>query len=180
MPLACLAVGANLPSPAGPPDATLAAAAMRLTTLGRIIAQSSLYSTTPVGASNQPRFLNAALALETPLAPRDLLNALLAIERDLGRDRSASIPNGPRILDLDILLYGDLLLSEPGLEIPHPRLAERAFVLIPLAEIAPQFRDPRSGCTIAQLLADLHPAPDPASVSKITSPLWLAQPISRP
>ena len=137
MPLAAIALGANLPSPAGPPDATLAAALQHFASLGRIAARSSLYSTAPVGFSDQPRFLNAVLALETNLAPRDLLAALLAIERDFGRDRAASVPNGPRTLDLDILLYGDLILSEPGLEIPHPRLVQRAFVLVPLAEIAP-------------------------------------------
>ncbi len=162
--LAYIALGANLPSPAGSPDATLAAAAERLASLGRIAARSSLYSTAPVGLAKQPRFLNAVLAIETALAPRDLLNALLAIEREFGRDRAAQLPNGPRTLDLDILFYGDLIHSEPGLEIPHPRLAQRAFVLVPLHEIAPQLRDPRTGNTVSQLLTALSPSPEECTV----------------
>ena len=171
---AYIALGANLPSPAGPPDATLAAAAERLASVGRIAARSSLYSTAPVGLANQPRFLNAVVALETDLSPRSLLDALLSIERLFGRDRSAALPNGPRTLDLDILLYGNLLLSEPGLEISHPRFAQRAFVLIPLAEIAPHAIDPRSGLTAAKLLANLPPTNEllAPSVLRIQSPLW--------
>ncbi|MGA3333269.1 MAG: 2-amino-4-hydroxy-6-hydroxymethyldihydropteridine diphosphokinase [Terracidiphilus sp.] len=181
MTLAYIALGANLPSPAGSPEATLAAAAQRLASLGRIAARSSLYSTAPVGLPpglvDQPRFLNAIVALETDLAPRDLLAALLAIERDFGRDRAAQIPNGPRTLDLDILLYGDLIVSEPGLEIPHPRLAQRAFVLVPLNEIAPHARDPRSGSTVSQLLLNLPRGNEPLaqSVAPIQSPFWPAE-----
>src|ERR1700747_526700 len=104
---AYIAFGANLPSWAGPPEVTLAAAAERLGGLGRITTQSSLYSTEPVGVAEQPRVANAVGALETDLAPRALLNKLLAIEKEFGRDRSASVPNGPRTLDLDILLIGD-------------------------------------------------------------------------
>jgi 2-amino-4-hydroxy-6-hydroxymethyldihydropteridine diphosphokinase len=176
MPLAYIALGANLPSPAGPPAATLAAAVERLASLGRIAARSSLYSTAPVGVTDQPRFVNAVVAIETDLAPRDLLRALLALEREFGRDRADAIPNGPRTLDLDILLYGNRLVSEPDLEIPHPRFAERAFVLVPLHQVAPELRDPRSGRTIAQLLAAL--GPDRAllepSVITVESPLWRA------
>jgi len=173
MSLAYLALGANLPSLAGPPEATLAAAAERLTALGRVAARSSLYSTAPVGLADQPRFLNAVIALDTDLAPRHLLNALLALERDFGRDRRSAIPDGPRTLDLDILFYGEQRISESGLEIPHPRLAERAFVLIPLHEIAPQLRDPRSGRTIAQLLAAITFDPG-QSVTPVESPHWYA------
>ena len=107
-------------------------------------ARSSLYNTEPVGFAEQPRFVNAVVALETELEPRALLNQLLEIEKEFGRDRSASIPNGPRTLDLDILLIGHLEINEPGLELPHPRLAERAFVLVPLHEIAPNLQDCRS------------------------------------
>jgi len=175
MPLVYIALGANLPSPAGPPAATLAAALDHLASLGRITARSSLYSTAPVGLPpglvDQPRFLNAVIALETDLSPRSLLDALLSVERLFGRDRSAALPNGPRTLDLDILLYGDLILSEPGLEISHPRLAQRAFVLVPLAEIAPHAIDPRSGLTASQLLANLAPA-DPGAAVRIASPYW--------
>jgi len=172
MPLAHIALGANLPSPAGPPDATLAAALEHIRSLGHIVACSSLYSTEPVGLADQPRFLNAVVALETDLAPHPLLDALLSIERFFGRDRSASVPNGPRTLDLDILLYGGLMLTEPGLEIPHPRLAERAFVLAPLAEIARGLRIPPPGLTPAELLANLHSSTDPSAVLPVASPHW--------
>lgn len=152
---AYIGMGANLPSPAGPPQATLAAAAARFASLGRITARSSLYSTDPVGYADQPRFVNGVVGLETELAPRELLSRLLAIEHEFKRDRSSGIPNGPRTLDLDILLMGDLEVSEGGLEIPHPRLADRAFVLIPLNEVAPQAIIPRHNKTVAQLLHDL-------------------------
>ncbi len=174
MPLATIALGANLPSPAGPPDATLAAALKHIRALGRIAACSSLYSTEPVGVADQPRFLNAVIALETDLAPHPLLHALLAIERSFGRDRSGSLPNGPRTLDLDILLYGDLILAEPGLEIPHSRLTKRPFVLIPLAEIAPDLPIPPIGLTPVELLANLPRTSEllAPSVLPIQSPLW--------
>jgi 2-amino-4-hydroxy-6-hydroxymethyldihydropteridine diphosphokinase len=171
MPLATIALGANLPSPAGPPDATLAAALDHLRTFGRIAARSSLYSTAPVDFADQPRFLNAVVALSTDLPPRALLDALLSIERRFGRDRAAALPNGPRTLDLDLLLYGDLVLSEFDLELPHPRLAQRAFVLVPLVEIAPNTVDPRSGLTASQLLANHAPA-NPGAVVRIASPDW--------
>jgi 2-amino-4-hydroxy-6-hydroxymethyldihydropteridine diphosphokinase len=121
MTIAYLALGANLPSPAGPPDATLAAALERISELGRVVVSSSLYSTSPVGYADQPRFLNAAAAVETQLGPRDLLDSLLAIERDFGRDRVGAILNGPRTLDLDILLYGDLTVSEDSCLFPSMR-----------------------------------------------------------
>jgi 2-amino-4-hydroxy-6-hydroxymethyldihydropteridine diphosphokinase len=152
MQMAYIGMGANLPSAAGAPEATLAAAAARLAALGSVAARSHLYSTEPVGFAHQPRFVNAVAALETLLSPRELLDGLLAIEREFGRDRSAGILNGPRTLDLDILLYGERLIREAELEIPHPRLAERLFVLVPLNEIAPQLSDPRTGLTVAQLL----------------------------
>ncbi len=174
MPLAYIALGSNIPSPAGPPEATLVAATERLATLGRIAARSSLYSTAPIGLADQPRFLNAVVAIESDLAPFEMLGALLTIERDLGRDRTNATRNGPRTLDLDILFYGDLVLSEACLEIPHPRFAEREFVLVPLNEIAPQFRDPRSGATMSQLLKGLFPNPDNATnaVVQVQSDLW--------
>jgi 2-amino-4-hydroxy-6-hydroxymethyldihydropteridine diphosphokinase len=156
MPIVHLALGANIPGPAGPPEATLAAAAERLAALGRIAARSRLYSTAPVGRLDQPRFLNAVLALEMILPPQELLDQLLRIEREFGRDRSASLPNGPRTLDLDILLYGKEIVREPGLEIPHPRLAQRAFVLVPLAEIASNLVVPGTSLTVQQLLQRLR------------------------
>jgi len=174
MPVAYVSLGANLPSPAGPPDVTLAAALARLGSLGRITARSSLYSTAPVGFSDQPRFLNAAAALETSLSPLELLGAFLTIEQEFGRDRLNAIPNGPRTLDLDLVLYGDLVLSEAALEIPHPRFAERAFVLVPLHQIAPDLHDPRSGRSVADLLAalSLDPGQLPASVAPVESTAW--------
>lgn len=156
MTIAYIALGANLSGPAGPPDATLAAAVKQMARLGKVVACSSLYSTTPVGYTDQPRFLNAAVSIETSLDPRDLLFALLGIEREFGRDRASAIVNGPRTLDLDILLYGNSLVSESGLEIPHPRMAEREFVLAPLAEIAPEARDPRSRKKVKELLQQLR------------------------
>jgi 2-amino-4-hydroxy-6-hydroxymethyldihydropteridine diphosphokinase len=175
MSLAYIALGANLLSPAGPPEATLAAAAERLATLGRIAARSSLYSTAPVGFADQPRFANAIVAIETYLSPQELLDGILAIEIEFGRDRAASPPNGPRTLDLDILFYGDMVLSQSGLEIPHPRLAGRSFVLVPLNEIAPDLRHPRSGKTVAEMLASLPDGAAPDVVARMESGLWTAQ-----
>jgi 2-amino-4-hydroxy-6-hydroxymethyldihydropteridine diphosphokinase len=149
-------MGGNLASCAGTPEATLAAAARRFNSLGRVLRRSSLYSTAPVGFAEQPRFVNAVVALETELAPRALLEGLLAIEQEFGRERTAGLQNGPRTLDLDILLYGDLHINEPGLEIPHPRLTERAFVLIPLHEIAPLVVVPGLARTVVQLLTSLR------------------------
>src|SRR3954465_9034599 len=122
-------MGANLPSSAGPPDATLAAAVLRLEALGLVTATSSLYSTAPVGYAGQPRFFNAVAALETDLTPFELLGALLLIEKNFGRNRVFNLQNGPRPLDMDILLFGDFVIGGATLEIPHPRLAERPFVL---------------------------------------------------
>jgi 2-amino-4-hydroxy-6-hydroxymethyldihydropteridine diphosphokinase len=174
--MAYIGLGANLPSPAGGPEATLAAAALRLASTGRLGLCSSLYSTDPVGITDQPRFLNAVLALETELSPRELLEMLLGLEREFGRDRSAGLRNGPRTLDLDILLYGDLVLCEFDLQIPHPRLAERAFVLTPLREIAPQLLDPRTGTPVSQYLQRLFPDQDGAhdAVVQVESDLWRA------
>jgi len=154
---AYIGMGGNLASWAGTPEATLATAVVRLAYLGRVVGRSSFYSTEPVGIAEQPRFVNAVVALETELEPRQLLSELLAIELEFGRDRSAGITNGPRTLDLDILLFDEVRMNEPGIEIPHPRLAERAFVLIPLCEIAPQATDPRTGKTVTQLLHGLFP-----------------------
>jgi 2-amino-4-hydroxy-6-hydroxymethyldihydropteridine diphosphokinase len=151
-----IGLGSNLPSPAGPPEATLAAAVKQMSALGRVLACSSLYSTAPIGYANQPRFLNAVVEIETQLGLLELLTSLLQIEREFGRDRANAIANGPRTLDLDILLYGDSLVNEPGLKIPHPRLDEREFVLAPLNEIAPDARDPRSSAKVKELLEKLQ------------------------
>jgi 2-amino-4-hydroxy-6-hydroxymethyldihydropteridine diphosphokinase len=113
---------------------------------------STIRETDPVGVTEQPRFLNAVAELETDLPPRALLDRLLEIERDLGRDRESEERWGPRAIDLDLLLYDDEVIDEPGLTVPHPRLAERRFVLEPLAELAPDLVLP-DGRAIKDLLA---------------------------
>jgi len=170
---AYIAMGANLPNPVGPPPATLAAASARIASLGKIVGRSSLYSTEPVGFAEQPRFFNTVVALDTSLSPRSLLQGLLDIEQEFGRDRSTGIPNGPRSLDLDILIMGDLHLGGSDLEIPHPRLADRAFVLVPLHEIAPHAVVPRYRATVDQLLQRLHASgSDTPSVVAIHDDQW--------
>lgn len=150
--MAYIGMGGNLPSWAGGPEATLSAAAARLESLGHVMRRSSLYNTEPVGFAAQPRFVNAVVELATELKPRQLLEGLLKIEHKFGRDRAAGIRNGPRTLDLDILLFGNAKINEPGLEIPHPRLTERAFTLIPLCEISPSIFHAGRRQTVAQLL----------------------------
>ena len=119
----------------------------------RIVARSELRETEPVGVVDQPLFLNGAVAVDTELSPRALLDALLAVERRLGRVRDGR-RWGPRSIDLDLLLYGDEVLDDPGLRVPHPRLHERRFVLEPLAELDPGLVVPGSG-RVSDLLAAL-------------------------
>ena len=119
---------------------------------------SSLRETEPWGPVEQPRYLNGAVAVETDLPPRELLEALLDVERRLGRARDDEERWGPRTIDLDLLLYGDLVLDEPGLDVPHPRLHERKFALEPLAELAPDALVPGRG-TAAELLRALGTPP---------------------
>jgi 2-amino-4-hydroxy-6-hydroxymethyldihydropteridine diphosphokinase len=169
-----IALGSNLASLAGPPETTMASALFRLRSIGLLERGSSLYSTTPVGLADQPRFLNAAVAINTELDPQALLKILLGIEREYGRDRESGIINGPRTLDLDILLLGNLRVSAPGLEIPHPRLADRAFVLVPLNEIAPEVRIAGHGKSVSDLLEELrrnYPGESDA-VLRIESAQW--------
>jgi 2-amino-4-hydroxy-6-hydroxymethyldihydropteridine diphosphokinase len=110
----------------------------------RLLRRSGLYRSAPWGRPDQPEFINAVAVLDTRLAPRHLLDALLAIERQFGRERD-NTRWGPRVLDLDILVYADLELDEPGLHLPHPHLCERAFALMPLCEIAPKLNIPAQG-----------------------------------
>ena len=149
---AYIALGSNLASVFGGPPETIRAAVERLSGLGRITAQSSLYETDPVGFHGQPAFSNAVVALETQLEPTGLLQGMLVIEREFGRRRSGAIPNGPRTLDLDLLLIDDLTIASEELTVPHPALAERRFVLQPLDEIAPQLRHPVLRQTVRELL----------------------------
>ena len=109
----------------------------------RLVARSRLHRTAPVGFVDQPDFVNACALVDTELAPRALLDELLALEQRHGRVRS--LPNGPRTLDLDIIVYGDRVIDEPGLRVPHPRAHERAFVLVPLIEAWPQAAIPGRG-----------------------------------
>ena len=121
--------------------------------LGRVLAVSRFVSTAPVGYTQQPDFLNGALLLETGLLPGELLRAMLAIEQAMGRDRSAAAPpKGPRLIDLDLLIYDDLVLAAPGLTLPHPEMHQRAFVLGPLAEIAPEWLHPGLRVSVRELL----------------------------
>jgi 2-amino-4-hydroxy-6-hydroxymethyldihydropteridine diphosphokinase len=153
--VAFIGLGANLPSLGGAPEETLVSAIADLATAGRVVARSSLYRTEPVGYQNQPAFMNAAVQLETELEPEGLLDRLLAIEGSYGRDRSRDLPKGPRTLDLDLLLMDDLVVNSPRLTLPHPALAERRFVLAPLAEIVPDLQHPAMGATMTELLAAL-------------------------
>lgn len=144
---AYVALGANL----GDPVATVRSAIDGLRRIARsqLVAVSPLYRTAPVGLANQPDFINGVAALDTLLSPDALLQALFAIEALHGRTRA--FRNAPRTLDLDLLLYGDLTRCDPHLMLPHPRMHERAFVLMPLADLAPQLEIPGRG-TVAALL----------------------------
>lgn len=119
----------------------------------RVLRASSVYETEPREVEDQPDFLNAVAEIETDLEPLQLLNALLAIESRLGRERR--VRYGPRTIDLDVLLYGDVAIHEPGLDIPHPKMFERAFVIVPLAELEPAWISP-SGGTLSELAGELR------------------------
>jgi len=146
---AYIGLGANL----GDREATLREAVGRLEALGEVTAVSSLYETEPVGFRDQPPFLNAVVRLQTARSPGDLMQGLLAIEQAMGRVRT--FRNAPRTLDLDLLLFGDKHIATAKLTLPHPHLHERAFVLVPLAEIGPTAVHPTFQRTIRELLETL-------------------------
>jgi 2-amino-4-hydroxy-6-hydroxymethyldihydropteridine diphosphokinase len=130
---------------------------------GTILAESSIYETEPWGLTDQPAFLNQVIEIESALKPEDLLNILLQIEQELGRIRK--IRWGARLIDIDMLYYANLIHDNSTLTLPHPRLHERRFTLIPLSEIAPEFIDPKQKKTITQLLDE---CPDHSTVSKVS------------
>jgi 2-amino-4-hydroxy-6-hydroxymethyldihydropteridine diphosphokinase len=144
-----LALGSNL----GDREANLALARRELSTLNNILKVSSIYETPPWGVTDQPAFLNQVLAARTNLSPLDLLKSVKEIEVRMGR--IPSVRYGPRLIDIDILMYDDTILDTPTLTLPHPRMAERAFVLVPLLEIAPDLISPVSGERLSYLLAGL-------------------------
>ena len=160
---AYIGLGANL----GDREETLRNAIQMLMNMSDMTAVSSLFETDPVGFAQQPPFLNAVTAIETELEPDEVVSRLLDMENDLGRVRSFRY--GPRKVDLDLLLYGDIVTKQPHATVPHPRMHERAFVLAPLAEIAGNVRHPEIGKTIAELLNQL---PDTNGIRLYRGPGW--------
>ncbi len=148
-----LSLGSNV----GDREANLRTAIEKLGECGEVKAVSSLYETEPVEFTNQPWFLNCAVGLETEKMPRQLLKAILGIEQQMGRKRVQ--PKGPRLIDLDILLFGDTVMNAAELTIPHPAMHERRFVLAPLAEIAVDAQHPVLKKSVRALLDELPPGP---------------------
>jgi 2-amino-4-hydroxy-6-hydroxymethyldihydropteridine diphosphokinase len=160
-----LSLGANLDDPGG----RLKDALERLRRVPGLVfrAVSSMYLTEPVGPVDQPAFVNAASEWMTRLSPEEVLAAILGVEAEMGRQRS--VRWGPRRIDIDLLIYGNLTVDIPGLKVPHPLMHERRFVLAPLAEIAPEVRHPVSGKSMAELLAGL---PEGGGWAKKTEESW--------
>jgi 2-amino-4-hydroxy-6-hydroxymethyldihydropteridine diphosphokinase len=153
---AAIALGSNLPSRFGTPADNLQEAVARLRTLGRIASVSCFHATAPEIFTAQPEFVNAALLLKTSREPLDLMQALLAIEQAMGRVRTGVPHKGPRLIDLDLIFFGDRTMNTPTLILPHPGIAQRRFVLAPLAEIAPEWKHPATGLTVAEMLRNLQ------------------------
>jgi 2-amino-4-hydroxy-6-hydroxymethyldihydropteridine diphosphokinase len=146
-----LSLGSNL----GRRDRNLAAAVQSLGSVFSGIRSSSIYETRPMYVEEQPKFLNMAIRGNCVIEPQELLRQILALELRLGRDRSHNVPKGPRIIDIDILLFGRRIIKEENLTIPHPLLKERQFVLVPLLELEPGLRDPETGRPLAESLERL-------------------------
>jgi 2-amino-4-hydroxy-6-hydroxymethyldihydropteridine diphosphokinase len=159
-----LALGSNL----GARRNHLIEAVIRLESRVHLFGVSSLYETMPVGYSEQPHFLNAALTAETDLTPSGMLALAQSLERAAGRRRTR--PNGPRTLDVDIVLFGDRVIDQPGLTVPHPRWRTRGFVWAPLNEIAPGWMDPSIGRTVAEI--GLDPDFDLSGVRRLEDASW--------
>lgn len=159
---AYVALGSNL----GARESNLRQALSGLESLAAIEGLSGVYETDPVGLEDQPRFLNMVVRCRAPLDPREWVRACLEIERQMGRARS--FRNAPRVIDLDVLLVGERVVSEPGVEVPHPRMMERAFVLVPLLELDPGVVDPRTGRPFRERL-DPHLDAGAAGIDRIMS-----------
>jgi 2-amino-4-hydroxy-6-hydroxymethyldihydropteridine diphosphokinase len=150
--VAAIALGSNV----GDREGNLLEAVSRVRGLGVVTAVSSFYDTAPVGYMDQPRFLNGALLLETELEPRELMRGLLAVELAMGRARV--VAKGPRVIDLDLLLYGSVVMETEELTLPHPAMGERRFVLEPLAAIAGGMVHPVAGMTVGEMWGRLESA----------------------
>jgi 2-amino-4-hydroxy-6-hydroxymethyldihydropteridine diphosphokinase len=146
-----LSLGSNI----GDLQANLRTAIYKLGALGEVVVVSSFYETEPVDVAGQPWFLNCVVAMRTHLSPQGFLSELLGIEQEMGRHRTQ--PKGPRLIDIDILLFGDAVIHEPQLDIPHPAMHQRRFVLEPLAEIAPETLHPTLHHSVQELLQALPP-----------------------
>ena len=149
---AYLSLGSNL----GDRAANLKRAVASLGDLLEGLATSSIYETLPMYLPDQPRFLNMVVSGRCSFTPKELLDRVLELEGRLGRERSKGIPKGPRVIDIDILLYGERIIENEELVVPHPRMKERQFVLIPLLELNPHLRDPATGRPLAEALAFLQ------------------------
>jgi 2-amino-4-hydroxy-6-hydroxymethyldihydropteridine diphosphokinase len=148
---AALALGANLGDTL---NALRRAAELISERIGQLTAKSGVYKTLPWGRTDQPDFLNACLAVETELAPLDLLREIKAIESDMGRVERAHW--GPREIDIDIIFYDELLINDPKLKIPHPLMEMRGFVMVPLADVAPEWEHPKYGWTVREFLDGMN------------------------